>query len=125
MLSAFDENWPVGFTVKNLCYTLFYCYVYSCAIHKFYTHCVYTKYTLVYTANIHTAVLYTLCIFKVYYRSVIHQCIHLLLLCRQPARYHVSVDIGSHFKPHPVRNLHSLPHCITTLNLQNTMITFL
>ena len=54
-------------TVKNVCYTLFYCYVYSCAVHKFYTH--YTKCTLVYTANM----CYTpnVFLFKVYYRSVI------------------------------------------------------
>ena len=27
--------WTISFTVKNVCYTLFYCYVYSCTIHHF------------------------------------------------------------------------------------------
>ena len=101
MLGLHSSKYTILHTVKNVC--LFYCYVYSCAIHKFYTHCVYTNCTLVYTANIHTAVLYTQCVFRVYYRSIIHQCIHLLLLCRQPTGYHVSVDLRSHFKPHHVQ----------------------
>ena len=97
------------------------CFTAMCilVLYTSFTHIVYMQSGHLCILLIYTLECYSPNVFLRYTTEVLYidQCRHLFLLCRQGTGYHVSVDLGSHFKPHPI---HSLPHCTTILLTKST-----